>query len=302
MKKYSILLISILFFTQSFACSFCGCGVGNFYLGLLPNFKNAFVGVRHSYAQYHTNISGDASQFGDDYYHTPEIWGGINLGKHWQILTFLPYHINKQISDDGTKMQNGVGDISLLANYKLFSSYKFHHKTATAHEVWMGGGVKLPTGKFNADLTNTTELVAEANGQLGTGSVDFLLNAAYNVRVNKFGVNTAINYKINSANKGQYFFGNRFSASSFAYYQLNLGEMGITPNIGLLYEHAEPNKLASTKVDLSGGYATYAAIGVDVAINKVSLGLSIQMPIAQDFAAGQTKSIIRGVAHITFAL
>ena len=166
----------------------------------------------------------------------------------------------------------------------------------------MGGGVKLPTGKFNADLTNTTELVAEANGQLGTGSVDFLLNAAYNVRVNKFGVNTAINYKINSANKGQYFFGNRFSASSFAYYQLNLGEMGITPNIGLLYEHAEPNKLASTKVDLSGGYATYAAIGVDVAINKVSLGLSIQMPIAQDFAAGQTKSIIRGVAHITFAL
>ncbi len=302
MKKYSLLLISIFLFIQSNACPFCGCGVGNFYLGLLPNFKSAFVGVRYSYAQYHTNIAGDAAQFGDDYYNTPEIWGGINLGKHWQVLAFVPYHINKQVSDDGTKKQNGVGDISMLANYKLYSTYKFHNKKGTAHEVWIGGGLKLPVGKFSADLANTEELIAEANSQLGTGSVDFLLNAAYNFRVNSFGVNTAVNYKINTTNKDQYYFGNRFSASSFAYYQLNAGKTGITPNIGLLYEHAAANILSSTKVDLSGGYAAYAAAGVDFTISKISLGVSAQVPVSQDFAAGQTKSKFRGIAHITFAL
>src|SRR6476659_8437637 len=102
-----ILLTIVMSFTlfSLSACEICGCGVGNFYLGLLPNFKSKFFGIRYQYMHYHTQIMADATQFSNDYYKTVELWTGFNVGKNWQVLAFIPYRINKQISDDGIKKQ-----------------------------------------------------------------------------------------------------------------------------------------------------------------------------------------------------
>ncbi len=288
---------------SSYACEFCGCGVGNFYLGMLPEFKSKFIGVRYQYTRYNTHIADEPSEFSHDYYHTVELWSGWNLGKKWQLLTFVPYHINKQNTDDGIKKSSGLGDVTLLANYKVFDSKKLNESSGSnEQQFWIGAGIKLPTGSFNLDLAEPDLETGDVNSQNGTGSVDFLLNGTYNVRFNQSGINTSVNYKINTANNQHYYFGNRFTANSFYYHRFNAARTAIAPNIGLVYEHADGNKLGNEKIEHTGGFLLGAAGGVEVNFRKMAVGGNLQLPVSQDFASGQTESKLRGMLHITFTL
>lgn len=302
MKKF--LLTSTVLFTlfSVSACEICGCGVGNFYLGMLPNFKSKFFGIRYQYMHYHTQLANDATQFSNDYYKTVELWTGFNIGKRLQLLAFVPYRINKQISDDGIKNQNGLGDISVLLNYNLFNTRTHNGNSNIEQQLWIGGGVKLATGKNNADVTSATANPGDVNWQTGTGSTDFLLNAAYNININRVGLNTSVNYKINTHNKSQYQYGNRFSTNTFFYYKARAMGLGISPNVGLLYENAAVNKLDKASVIQTGGNILSAAGGVEINYKNIAVGANIQLPVSQNFADGQTQSKIRGLVHVTFAL
>lgn len=304
MKK--ILFLSAFLFislTTSFACEICGCGVGNFYMGLLPNFKTKFIGVRYSFLNYRTILAKDASQFSNDYYKTTEIWSGWNIGNRWQVMAFVPYRSNKKISDDGVKTTNGLGDISLLANYKLFHTRNINASNKTVEQqLWAGAGIKMPTGAYHVDLTDPDANIGDANAQAGTGSTDILLNAMYQLTIQKIGFNTSVNYKINTANADQYRFGNRFTVNSLAFYRIRFAGMAVSPNAGLLYESSAGNNYQNEKVDETGGYLLNASLGAEINFNKITVGINTQLPVSQNFAAGQTNSKTRGVLHISFAL
>lgn len=289
--------------TASFACEICGCGVGNFYMGLLPNFKSKFIGVRYSYLHYYSEMAKDPGQYSNDFYKTTEIWGGWNIGNRWQMLAFVPFRSNKKISDDGTKKSEGVGDISLLANYQILHARKINASTKTIdQQLWIGGGVKLATGFYHVDLSNPDTNIGDANSQSGTGSTDLLLDAMYQLTVQKLGFNTTVNYKVNTINAEQYRFGNRFSVNSLVFYRIRFAGMGISPNAGLLYENSAANQYQHAPVDQSGGYLLNASTGIEINFNKITMGANTQLPISQNFAEGQTRSKIRGVLHISFAL
>ena len=301
MKKIFVFTVLLFFASQSFACPICGCGVGNFYMGLLPNFKSKFIGIRYQSLPYHTQIAGDEGEFSHDYYHTAELWGGISVGSKWQLLAFVPYQINKQKTDDGDKNLNGLGDISLLANYKVFDKMQMKGSgSSVQQQLWIGGGVKLPTGKSHIDLNDPEIELGDVNAQAGSGSVDFLVNTSYNIRMNKFGINTTVNYKINTNNSEHYTFGNRLNASSFGYYQLTLNKVRVAPNIGVLYQHSEINHLNNQKVDETGGYLAMAAAGAEISIRNITLGGNVQLPVAQNFAHGQTEAKTRTMLHVSF--
>jgi len=125
MKRHSIL---ILLFIVSFssavqACEICGCGNSNFQIGLLPNFKQGFVGFRYSGSQFNSRVNSDPTQFSHDYFKTMEFWGGVTV-KRFQFMAFLPYVLSRKQSDDGTTISNGLGDLLLLVNHKILSSAK----------------------------------------------------------------------------------------------------------------------------------------------------------------------------------
>jgi len=59
MKKIFIAVILFIAVNSSYACNICGCGGGNTYMGLMPNFKNHFFGLRYNYASFHTQLLND---------------------------------------------------------------------------------------------------------------------------------------------------------------------------------------------------------------------------------------------------
>lgn len=128
MKKifFSILFTGII--SASFACPICGCGVGGFYIGLLPTYKSQFIGLRYQYAHYETHLKDQLGQYSHDYYKIVELYRGITIGGKWQILGFVPYHFNYQNTDDGVIKRNGLGDVSALAIIK-YGKHRILQKT-----------------------------------------------------------------------------------------------------------------------------------------------------------------------------
>jgi len=302
MKKLSIIFIIVFVSMQSNACPICGCGVGGFYIGLLPGFDSKFIGIRYQYMRYETQIKGDASQFSHDHYKIAELWGGWTFGNKWQVLGFVPYHFNYQNTDDGIKTKNGLGDITLIASYKLWETSKQNKddKSMSHQEFWLGGGVKLPTGKYDVDVSDPETELGDVNSQMGTGSLDFIASAMYNVKLNKFGINTSANYKVNTSNNSNFKFGNRFTANSFVFYQTHVSKTYLAPNIGMLYENAAINHLNKSDVTQTGGYVALAAAGFEVNRGNITLGANVQLPVSQNFAVGQTEAKSRGLVHATF--
>lgn len=295
-------MLALITITSTRACDICGCGLNNYYIGMMPQFDHKFFGLRYQVRNFQTVIANDPSQFSNDRFQTVELWGGWNIGKKWQVIALLPYNFIHQESDDGTTNNQGIGDIALMVNHKIFDKYSStgNHKLLN-QQLWLGVGIKLPTGKFNVDATDP-ELVAIANTQTGSSSTDLMVNAMYNIKVDKFGVNTGASYKINTANKDKYTFGNKFSANSIAYYSLQSRKAGITPNLGVIYENTSSSKLLKEKVAQTGGYALNSSAGLEFNISKITLGANVQLPLSQNFSDRQTKQRTKGMMHVTFSL
>lgn len=296
MKRTILVLFILILSCQTYACEICGCGLGNYYIGILPRFEKRFIGLRYQFNSFHTRLNDDPTEFSRDFYQTIELWSGWNIGKKWQVLAFIPVNLNHQVSDEGVSNRNGIGDIAVLANYKVLdiNSKNF------SQQLRIGGGMKLPTGKFDIEQ-NDPDLAAIANTQIGSGSLDFLVDGMYSLRVKRFGMVNTVSYKINSANKDKYQFGNKFSANSFIYYSTRISSASFSPNVGILYEHSGENKLQDGKIDLTGGYSLLGSLGTEISFSKIAVGFNIQLPVAQNFAENQTKEKVKGMVHISFA-
>jgi len=302
MRKILLLAVFILGMSAAcMSCPICGCGNGNVYMGLLPDFKSQFFGLRFHTTQYHTQLINDPSQFSTNYYNTVELWGGVRLGRKIQLLAFVPYYMNKQVDDDGTTYTNGLGDVTVLGQYQIFNSSKrlSSHKQIT-QQLWIGGGIKLPTGPFNANVQDSNTTVADINAQIGTGSVDFLINGMYSLSIKNFGVSLTANYKMNTVNDDQYKYGNKFQSNLIAFYKFTGRGPTITPNLGLGYENVATNKLSGKAVQYTGSRMMTAIAGVEFDFGKIGLGINGQLPLAQNFAEGQTKMKYNSMLHITY--
>ncbi|MEI6184097.1 MAG: hypothetical protein WCP65_01115 [Bacteroidota bacterium] len=303
MKRIIYIILLIIITSNNInACEICGCGGSNTYLGLLPDFKTKFIGIRYNHQYYKTVMEMDKTQFSHNYYNTTEIWGGVNVGKKWKMLAFVPYKFNKQAGDDDTTYNSGFGDITVLANYKLWNKVSVNGNKGVSQQLWIGGGFKLPVGKFGVNAKDPATAIADINAQLGTGTIDFLFNVLYNVKFGNWGVNTTMNYKANTDNDG-YKFGDKLSANSIGYYRIACKNGNyVSPNIGVMYENTATNTLSGVSVASTGGYLASGSAGVEWNIKKIAFGINAALPISQNYAQGQTTLSWKGNSHITVAL
>ncbi len=310
MKKtvaYLSLLLLLLPGSQLLACDICGCGVGSYYLGILPEFKKRFIGLRYQHKGLitHLNAAGGRRYLTtDETYHIAELWGAVNLGQKFRIMGFVPYNINQRLNQGVTTAQQGLGDVAAYGYYKLLDQRgATNNNKVLVHSLWGGIGVKLPTGRYNNNDKNVQENI-QNTFQLGTGSVDMVLNALYDVRLQDAGLNTNVSYKLNTANQYQYRYGNKLTVNMLGYYKFRLGtNSNIAPNTGLLYEQAEKDvKDRSRIVEESGGYSITYTIGTEWSYKKISAGANYQVPVWQQLANGKAKSLNRLMLHVSFSL
>lgn len=303
MKRIIILLISIASFESVWACDICGCGVGSYYVGILPEFSKKIIGVRYRYNSLVTHLgAGGSTSYltTDETYRTAELWGGWTIGKKLRLMAYVPVSFNEKFNQGITTRKTGLGDVGVQGFYQVFDSRSTTEANKMlVHSLWVGAGVKAPTGKYEAPEKNGMET---ANiFQLSTGSVDFTLNAMYDLRLQDAGINTMVSYKMNTVNGDEYRYGNKFSSGVQAYYKFRImNKLTLAPNAGLLFESAKKDLDAGYRVDVSGGHMLLGSFGAEITFKNIAIGGNYQVPASQNLAGGFVKANNRAMMHVAF--
>ncbi|KAA9345835.1 hypothetical protein [Adhaeribacter soli] len=277
------------------ACDACGCGVGSYQFGILPQQSKNFVGIRYQQKSDKTTpIHADLQS--EESFRTTEIWGRFYPLKKVQVLALLPYNFNEQKTLEKTTRVQGLGDALVLVNYNLVNNTDSLYQKVK-HNLFVGGGVKLPTGHYERKVEDS-EL--NPNLQLGSGSFDFVANAMYTVRYDKIGLNTNATYKYNTENKNEFLFGNKFGAGTVLFAVLKVKETAIMPNAGFSTEITGKDFTYGAELLESGGYVNFASVGSEFYLTKLSAGLTFQKPVSQNLSEGYVKTGNRLLTHLTF--
>src|SRR5690554_4646258 len=169
-------IFSLVLPTVSRACDVCGCANSGSYFGLMPQSHKSIIGVRYNYLNFDTHPDNKILAT-KERFNVAELYGRFFPVKRVQVMAFVPYRFDEQVTSAITKRNSGLGDITALASYNVFNSLMDGESGGDlTHSLMVGGGIKLPTGKFSFDENDPLQ-VANANFQLGTGSTDFILNA-----------------------------------------------------------------------------------------------------------------------------
>ncbi|TYR31706.1 transporter [Sphingobacterium phlebotomi] len=292
------------------ACDVCGCGVGSYYLGILPDFNKRFIGLRYQQNRLQTHLGSNGIRTPNstnEIYRTMELWGAWNFGERWRAMAIVPYSFNERsIGNSGleTGKKNGLGDVVIMGHYKVFDDAR----TTTSYKLlmqslWVGAGIKTPTGEYDTSEQSSAEMGAPNNFQLGTVSTDFMVNAAYDIRLMDAGLNVNATYKINTENKHDYRYANKLTVNALAYYKFNIkNKIRISPNAGVLYE-TQPKDVLYNRFDIaqSGGHSAMGIAGVEINVGAISIGGNFQTPISQNLADGRIKAENRFMTHVSFS-
>jgi hypothetical protein len=297
MKK---ILLFTLFISNvnSFACDVCGCGNGSSFFGILPQSHFKFGGIRYQTRSFESHFSMPKMKT-EENFQIIEPWVRLYPLPKTQLVIMAPYQFGTQttVFTNKTIKKDGLGDITALMHYNIKNTF-FDSTARKFDQIWLiGGGVKLPTGKFDYISDRTT--VDNANFQAGTGSYDFLINSIYTIRKNNWGVNTDLTYKINTTNKIHYKYANKTRLIINAFKQFTAGDFTIMPNIGVLSEFTKNDTQNGIKNLNTGGYFSNAMLGSELYYKKITAGFTLQKPIKQNMARGELRLKNSFMCHLT---
>lgn len=284
-------------FPEKIMCDACGCSASGGSMGFASMLNSNFVGVRYFNQQYRsTDGLYTNSAWYNESFNTTQIWARIPVYKNIQITALLPYHFHNRETATGKQDIKGIGDITVMAMYKLFQTKK--DSTFFVHTLQVGGGVKAPTGKF--DQANAGNI--NPSFQVGTGSWDYLLASEYIVRRKKFGLNTMLNYVYKTENDKKYRFGNQFNYASTFFYLYEKDSFSVAPQVGFAGEVYASNYQYSEIVQKTSGDILFSKLGVEIGKNKFSFGANVMLPVNQNLASNRVEANYRWSLNLNYSL
>lgn len=278
--KLSIVIFSFAFISISNACDICGSSMGGTNMGILPQFYKNFIGINYSFKSFltdHTTLGSQGTWNSTEFYQRAELRSRFYLGKKVQLFTFIPFTYNTQNENDLRTTIKGFGDASVLINYNVFVTADSTSKD-WRHSIQLGGGVKLPTGRYNK-LNSDAEL--NPNIQAGSGSYDLLADLIYTIRYKKWGMNINGTYNYNMTNPMGYRFGDKVSIATSFFYWGKANKIYFLPYVGMNYYYAFNDYHDASRLSQSGGTTMSVNIGLDTYLGSWTVRVRGELPVYQ---------------------
>ncbi|WP_269685561.1 transporter [Flavobacterium lacustre] len=286
-----------LFLEEEDDCDACGCSASGGSMGFASMLNSNFVGVRYFNQQYKSSDGlYSNSPWYKENFNTVQVWARVPVSENIQISALIPYHFHDKETSSGNKNIDGVGDVTVLAMYRLYQTHK--DSTFFVHTLQMGGGIKMPTGKFNE--VNSGSL--NPSFQVGTGSWDYLLATEYILRRKQFGLNAMFNYVLKTENQKNYRFGNQFNYAGTFFYLYEKNDFSIVPQLGLAGEVYESNYQHSQKLKDTSGEILFGKLGFEVGKDRFSIGANAMLPIYQNLTGGNVEANYRWSINFNYSL
>jgi len=315
MKKYLILLFFTMQFLSANAedtiqnpfkkyerflledCDACGCSASGGGMGFSSMLNQNFVGIRYMNQSY-TSRDGlfNNSPWIDENFNTMQVWARIPVMKNLQISALIPYHFHNRKLTSGEQKIDGLGDITVLALYTIFQTKS--DSAQFVHQIQIGGGVKAPTGKYDAANNGSVN----PSFQVGTGSWDYLLATEYTVKLKKIGLNSMLNYAFKTENDDHYQFGNQFNYGSTLFYEFETKGITLVPQAGIAGEVYGTNQQYKEDIRDTKGDIFFGKVGFEAGKDRFSLGINAMLPISQNLTGGRVEANYRWSINLNYSL
>ena len=112
--------------------------------------------------------------------------------------------------------------------------------------------------------------------QMGSGSVDFLINVVYTLRYKKSGLNVISSYKKDLPNKEMFRFGDKLRFGTSCFYVANATKnLVLVPVAGVDYDHVFYNSLHKLALTYTGGDYISAKTGIDIYYKSIAFSATV---------------------------
>lgn len=288
MQKYFLLLEE---------CDACGCSANGGSMGFSSMLSDNFIGIRYFHQSYKSRDGVfNNSPWIDENFNTAQLWGRIPVTEKWEITVLIPYHFHRRIKSTGTQNVEGMGDITVMAMYRIYQTKD--SLASFQHRILTGAGVKAPTGKYDSANNGSVN----PSFQVGTGSWDYSFAAEYIIRKGNWGLNSTVNYVLKTENDKHYQLGDQFNYGSALFYSTMMNKLIVVPQIGLAGETYQANKEYGQNVPLTKGDVFFSKVGIELGYRKFSTGINAMLPINQNLTGGRVEANYRLGVHLNYSL
>lgn len=307
MKK---IVLTILCLSLHYVLMACGCDMLITYQGIMPSDYNGMIGLNmrqryfkgaamsHIHANGKEHLHGQMNQVLTNY----EINYRLFITKRLLLSGTIPIADYKLSSSKAAApvRKIGMSDPILLLKYELISPSQ-NKENKIKQRLLFGIGVKLPLGAhYSVFVNNLPQDENLLQLQLGTGSIDYIANASYQLRKNNFGLQSDISFKLNSSNKYGYRKGNQWNFQTNGFYQKRLVNSVLMLYVGTALENTNDDKILNTNLNNSGGTNLFASLGFDFYIKKTTLFFNYQHLVKQELNGFQMKNNLKFTLGINY--
>jgi hypothetical protein len=293
-KKRGLMLVTIVLLsgTMASACDICGC-----FMGITPYDNQSSIAVLYRYRSFHgyqgqnqslfpagakffpqgdksdapiTSHNGNPTDF--EAYRALEVRAKYFLSRRIELNGILPYNSNSERYNGNLSTIAGLGDVNIYAGYHLLRKLD---QDKINQRLIVGGGVKLPTGKY--DAVNYQGIRYNTLTQTGTGSTDAFAYFNYLLGYKKTGMSLSTTYKVNGENADNESIAN--SATSFlnVFYNVSLSKkVQAVPSLQLAYEYSAGEKYNGVKTGEHEMNNLMTGVGADIFINNITINMAVQ--------------------------
>ncbi len=286
------------------ACDVCG-GFG----GILPNEDKHSISIFYRYRAFKNQYyNGENAWFPDggilktahspagnqntssyEIFRVAELRGRFLFHKKWDLVTSLPYTMNKEVVGDEQETVSGVGDFSFFVNRywvnnKVDQRFKYRFSA--------GFGFKLPTGRNNF-LSENGQRIGLYN-QAGTGSLDYLIFGNMSLGYKKMGLMISSLMRVNNYNLYNERVAPISSINAMCFRKIKINrDWIIAPSFNGAYENTKGIQIGKNWQSGTSMKLLSCGAGLQVVWKNISFESQLFLPVYEPLGSNSQMSTIR---------